>query len=87
MKRKMHDCFISNGCIKLGPGNSVDLAKIVLKFCAFLFFENNAVQSTILFLFLIVDKILQTISVVKKSAAAAMQKIWLSLMATSDKCQ
>ena len=46
----------------------------------FLLFQQKAVQSTILLLFFIVDKILQTNSVDKKSAAAAIQKD----MAVSD---
>ena len=40
----------------------------------FLFFQQTAVQSTILFLFPIVDKISQTSSVADNSADAALQE-------------
>ena len=41
---------------------------------AFLFFEQNAIYITILFLCSLVDKILQTSSVAEKLAAAAVQE-------------
>ena len=41
---------------------------------SFFLFEQTPVQSTIIFLFGILDRILQTGSIVKKSAAAAMQE-------------
>ena len=44
---------------------------IVGKVISFLLFQQTAVQSTILFLLRIVDKILQTCSVVKNAAATA----------------
>ena len=47
----------------------------------FLLFKQTAVQSTILFLFHLVDKMLQTGSVGKKSAATPMQEY----MAVSDR--
>ena len=65
----------------------------------FLLFQQTAVQSTIIFLFRIVDKISQTSSVTENSADAALPedmdvsdkfqwwKWCLAVMATSDKCQ
>ena len=51
------------------------------KLLPFFVFQHTAVQFTTLFLFRIVDNILQTISVVKNSAAAAMRED----MAVSDR--
>ena len=56
---------------------------VVVGVSPFLLFQQTAVQSTILFLFRIVDKILQTSSVAENSADAAL----LEDMAVSDKFQ
>ena len=66
----------------------------------FLLLQQTAVQSSILFLSRTVDKILQTSSVVKNSAASdatiqidmavsdsVARKLWLTVIATHDKCQ
>ena len=64
---------------------------------SFLLFQQTAVQSTILFLIRTADKILQTYSVVKNSAATIQKdmavsdsdawKWWLTVIATCYKCQ
>ena len=64
---------------------------------SFLLLQQTAVQSSILILSYAVDRILQTCSVVKNSAATIQTdmavsdgdawKLWLTIIATCDKCQ
>ena len=92
--------FSRNHCLLDQPPIyfSYQLDKNVVE--TFLLFQQTADQSTILFLFRTFDKILQTCSVVKNSAATAATiqtdmavsdsdawKLWLTVIATHDKCQ